>query len=312
MDQVPNTASWQRRQPHLTEIAALCEKFFSWGSSGDIVSRFKNTLWPGIAIQHLLQVRNKSCYMVCGGWHYFNPASHCWWTFSTICQWRHNSWTWTAYHHTFPSNLSSTTWPRCTFNKSRCDRLHNPDLNPWRYPWYGPWVGFWFTVAHPGSGIWLSKNFFLDPWFCSQGYIAWACQAVHREKSHSAAWKLLPCTLLYMFLIHPINEAPTGSFPFAWTSSARRSIAIAPSITHWWSRLFPFQVSPPSHISIVDGRLTNISSGDSATNPITIDFEDQELNLAINRTQEFVQGSSTGLGPVYLGYINLCTPSPSP
>ena len=67
MDQVPNAASWQRRQPHLTEIAVLCEKFFSWGSSGDIVSRFRNTLWPGIAIQHLLQVRNESCYTVCGG-----------------------------------------------------------------------------------------------------------------------------------------------------------------------------------------------------------------------------------------------------
>lgn len=57
MDQIPDTASWQPRQPRLTEIAALCEKFFSWGSSGDIVSRFKGTLWPGIAIQHLLQVR---------------------------------------------------------------------------------------------------------------------------------------------------------------------------------------------------------------------------------------------------------------
>jgi Holliday junction resolvase YEN1 len=55
-DQIPNTASWQRRQPHLTEIAALCEKFFSWGSSGDIVACFKHTLWPGIAIQRLLQV----------------------------------------------------------------------------------------------------------------------------------------------------------------------------------------------------------------------------------------------------------------
>jgi Holliday junction resolvase YEN1 len=59
---MPNTASWQSRQPHLTKIAALCEKFFSWGSSGDIVSRFKNTLWPGIAIQHLLQVRNIILY----------------------------------------------------------------------------------------------------------------------------------------------------------------------------------------------------------------------------------------------------------
>ena len=66
-DQMPNTASWQRRQPHLTAIAALCEKFFSWGSSGDIVSCFKNTLWPGIAIQHLLQVRNELSYTVSVG-----------------------------------------------------------------------------------------------------------------------------------------------------------------------------------------------------------------------------------------------------
>ena len=66
-DQLPDTSSWQPRQPHLTEIAALCEKFFSWGSSGDIVSHFKNMLWPGIAIQHLLQVRYKSCYTVCVG-----------------------------------------------------------------------------------------------------------------------------------------------------------------------------------------------------------------------------------------------------
>jgi Holliday junction resolvase YEN1 len=63
-DQIPNTASWKSCQPHLTEIAALCEKFFSWGLSGDIVSHFKNTLWPGIAIQHLLKVQNISSYTV--------------------------------------------------------------------------------------------------------------------------------------------------------------------------------------------------------------------------------------------------------
>jgi hypothetical protein len=28
--------------------------------------------------------------------------------------------------------------------------------------------------------------------------------------------------------------------------------------------------------------------------------------------REFIQGSSTGLGPVFLGHIDLCTPSPSP
>ena len=48
----------------------------------------------------------------------------------------------------------------------------------------------------------------------------------------------------YMFSIHTINQAPAGSSP----SAARRSIAVASS-THY---LFPFQVSPLSHISIVD------------------------------------------------------------
>jgi Holliday junction resolvase YEN1 len=56
MDQIPDTASWHLRQPRLAKIATLCEKFFSWGSSGDIVPRFKETLWPGIAIRNLLSV----------------------------------------------------------------------------------------------------------------------------------------------------------------------------------------------------------------------------------------------------------------
>ena len=113
--------------------------------------------------------------IVCVSWHYFNPASHCWWKFSTICQRWHNSPTRTTYHHTCSSNLSGQTWPGCAFNISRYNRLHNTDLNTWYYPRYGSWIGFQFTVAYPGSGIWLSENFFLDPWFCSQGYITGAC-----------------------------------------------------------------------------------------------------------------------------------------
>ena len=58
MDQIPDTKSWQLRQPCLTKIATLCEKYFSWGSSGNIVSRFKETLWPGITVRYLLLVRN--------------------------------------------------------------------------------------------------------------------------------------------------------------------------------------------------------------------------------------------------------------
>ena len=58
INQIPDTKSWQLRRPSLTKIAMLCEKYFSWGSSGDIVSRFKETLWPGITVRHLLLVRN--------------------------------------------------------------------------------------------------------------------------------------------------------------------------------------------------------------------------------------------------------------
>ena len=58
MDQIPDTKSWQLQRPCLAKISTLCEKYFSWGSSGDIVSRFKETLWPGITVRHLLLVRN--------------------------------------------------------------------------------------------------------------------------------------------------------------------------------------------------------------------------------------------------------------
>ena len=58
MDRIPDTKSWQLRRPCLAKVATLCEKYFSWGSAGDIVSRCKETLWPGITIRHLLLVRN--------------------------------------------------------------------------------------------------------------------------------------------------------------------------------------------------------------------------------------------------------------
>ena len=180
---------------------------------------------------------------------------------------------WLTTIHTCPLNLSSPTWPRCLFNTSWCDQLHNPDLNLWCYPWYSPWIEFWFTITHSGSGIWLSENSFLDSWFCSQGYIAWACQVV--QKSHSTTWKLLPYMPFYTYVFDSsYKPSPHRFFPLCLNLHSKK---INPSITQWWSHLFPFQVSPPSHISIIDRRLTNISSRDSATNPITIDFEDQEL-----------------------------------
>lgn len=62
-DQAPDLSAWHLRQPHLAQIGNLCEKYFSWGSSGDIIPRFKDTLWPGIAIRYLLaQVRGTEYY----------------------------------------------------------------------------------------------------------------------------------------------------------------------------------------------------------------------------------------------------------
>ncbi|KAF8955909.1 PIN domain-like protein [Flammula alnicola] len=53
-NQVPDSASWCLRPPNLTKIALLCEKYFSWGSLGEIVPRFKATLWPGVVFRYLL------------------------------------------------------------------------------------------------------------------------------------------------------------------------------------------------------------------------------------------------------------------
>ena len=58
-------------------------------------------------------------------------------------------------------------------------------------------------------------------------------------------------------------------------------------------------------------RLTDIRPGASVADPIVIDASTASPPL---QGREFLQGSSTGagLGPVFLGQIDLCTPSPSP
>ena len=52
MDQVPDMTPWKLQWPRLAEIATLCEKYFSWGSSGDIMMCFKEMLWPSITVHH--------------------------------------------------------------------------------------------------------------------------------------------------------------------------------------------------------------------------------------------------------------------
>ncbi|KAF8177432.1 PIN domain-like protein [Pholiota molesta] len=56
--QTPDQSLWYFRQPCFAEIGVLCEKYFSWGSSGDMASRCKETLWPGIVVRYLVAQRN--------------------------------------------------------------------------------------------------------------------------------------------------------------------------------------------------------------------------------------------------------------
>ncbi|KAF9471371.1 PIN domain-like protein, partial [Pholiota conissans] len=53
---VPNTASWKLHQLDVTKISNLCEKYFLWGSSGEIAKHFEKILWPGASIRGLLAV----------------------------------------------------------------------------------------------------------------------------------------------------------------------------------------------------------------------------------------------------------------
>ena len=52
----PDTSRWRPGQPDLAQIAVLCEKSFSWGSSGHLVNRFQDNLWRGIVVRQLLKV----------------------------------------------------------------------------------------------------------------------------------------------------------------------------------------------------------------------------------------------------------------
>jgi hypothetical protein len=60
-------------------------------------------------------------------------------------------------------------------------------------------------------------------------------------------------------------------------------------------------------------RLTGTRSGASVADPIVIDASTASPPPKM-QDREFLQGSSTGagLGPVFLGRIDLCTPSASP
>jgi Holliday junction resolvase YEN1 len=56
VDIVPDSSQWTLRQPDLPAIGLLCEKSFSWGTSGQMIARFQQNVWRGIVMRYLLQV----------------------------------------------------------------------------------------------------------------------------------------------------------------------------------------------------------------------------------------------------------------
>lgn len=56
----PDISRWRLGEPNLAQIAVLCEKSFSWGTSGHLINRFRNNLWRGVVVRQLLQVRGIS------------------------------------------------------------------------------------------------------------------------------------------------------------------------------------------------------------------------------------------------------------
>ncbi|KAF8227367.1 hypothetical protein L208DRAFT_1379838 [Tricholoma matsutake] len=51
----PDMSAWLLQQPHLSELAALCEHTFSWGLLA-VTSIFCNNVWEGCCVQRLAQI----------------------------------------------------------------------------------------------------------------------------------------------------------------------------------------------------------------------------------------------------------------
>ena len=51
----PDTSAWLPQRPHLSELAALCERAFSW-SSVVIDNSFRKNVWDGCCVRRLVQV----------------------------------------------------------------------------------------------------------------------------------------------------------------------------------------------------------------------------------------------------------------
>ncbi|KAF8969668.1 PIN domain-like protein [Flammula alnicola] len=236
MDRIPNTSSWQLRQPRLTEIATLCEKFFSWGSSGDIVSRFKKTLWQGIAIRQLRVALYASDTRVSEG---LLTNIHV----LRICQARLG-----------PGSRST-----------------HPDVNG-------------YTIQISTHGLLHDTALGLDATLRSL--------TLESDCTKISFW--IPGSILRAALPNLVRQFQGRN-------------AVLPVV---------------NYPSVLASSLELPEAGASVADPIIVDDEDEELAPATSpiiidnelQDSEFVQGSSTGagLGPVFLGHVNLCTPSPSP
>jgi holliday junction resolvase YEN1 len=53
----PDISHWRLGEPNLAQIGVLCEKSFSWGTSGHLINQFQDNLWHGIVVRQLLQVK---------------------------------------------------------------------------------------------------------------------------------------------------------------------------------------------------------------------------------------------------------------
>ncbi|KAF8958353.1 hypothetical protein BDZ97DRAFT_1842326, partial [Flammula alnicola] len=244
MDRIPNTSSWQLRQPRLTEIAMLCEKFFSWGSSRDIVSRFKKTLWQGIAIRQLLQLpepdRRVALY-----------ASD------------------TRVSEGLLTNIHVLRI--CQARLGPGSRSTHPDVNG-------------YTIQISTHGVLHDTALGLDATLHSL--------TLESDCTKISFW--IPSSILRAALPNLVRQFQGQN-------------AVLPVV---------------NYPSVLASSLELPEAGASVANPIIVDDEDEELAPATSpiiidnelQDSEFVQGLSTGagLGPIFLGHVNLCTPSPSP
>ncbi|KAF8153351.1 PIN domain-like protein [Crassisporium funariophilum] len=248
-DQIPDTTSWHLRRPRLAEIATLCKKYFSWASLGDIVSRFKATLWPGIAIQYILQLPDSDTRLA----YYTNNA-------------------------VVPGGLANIHVLRiCQARLGPGARSTHPDVSG-------------YTIQISMHDILRETALELDS--ASRSLI---------EKSDCikiSFW--IPASILGSALPDLIKRfkgqkvvAPIATYTPVLTSSKPQQL-----------KLSPRRIQKPTN----NGASSSFDSGNSLADPIVIDNEDKDNTIIVD------EGSSTGMGlrPVFLGHINLCTPSPPP